>query len=269
MNIFDIDLASLAMINDVPGVIMEHMAPSVDNIPVFIMMIANIILGFMLYTNVSGIQKRDGVDCYPVNVHCCVIVWDVMCSIMCWVLMFTYDFFWLFTLFAILEPIWVVGEIAAIRAVVKNSRQEEFGRYCKGPVTEKQAWTYIAIMIGIWLCFWGSISFILGGFVNGSLLVTWPYTNFLFPWICWKQWERRAAKTGTQIGNSAKVQLTLVFQITLSWFPCTWFVLMMPFLNTPMFYLTGILTTAFCIRNYLKVRNLPLPTKETRMLLES
>jgi len=116
------------------------------------MMAVNITLGFMLYTNVAGIQKRDGVDCCPVNVHCAMIVWDVMCSVMCWVLMFEYDFFWLFTLFGILEPIWIISEVMAIKAVVKTSRQEEFGKYCKGPVTEKQAWGYIAIMICIWIC---------------------------------------------------------------------------------------------------------------------
>lgn len=267
MNILGIDLESLAMINDVPGVIMTHMTPSMENIPVFIMMAINIVLGFMLYTNVAGIQKRDGVDCYPVEVHCAMIVWDTMCSVMCWVLMGLYDFFWLFTLFGILEPIWVISEVMAIRAVVKTSRQEEFGKYVKGAVTEKQAWGFIVIKICIWICIWGSISFILGGFANASLLVTWPYTNLVFPWICWGLWYKRAAKTGTQLGNSSKVQLTLVFQCTLSWFPCTWFVLMMPFLNTPMFYFAGALTSVFCIMNYLKVRKLPLPTEDTKRLL--
>ena len=260
------DLTSLAMVQDVPGVIMQHMTPSVENIPVFIMMAINITLGFMLYTNVAGIQKRDGVDCYPLNVHCAMIVWDVMCSIMCWVLMANYHFFWLFTLFGILEPIWVVSEVMAIRTAVKTSRQEEFGKFVKGEVTEKQAWGYVAIMICIWICIWGSISFILGGFKNASLLVTWPYTNLVFPWICWSQWERRAAKTGTQLGNSSKVQLTLVFQCTLSWFPFTWFVLMMPFLSNPMFYLAGLLTSLFCIRNWLKVRKLPLPDESAKQL---
>ncbi|MBR2790688.1 MAG: hypothetical protein IKD70_08800 [Eggerthellaceae bacterium] len=269
MNLFDIDLASLAMIQDVPGVIMQHMSFTVANIPVLIMMAVNITLGFMLYTNVAGIQKRDGVDCYPVNVHCSMIVWDVMCAIMCWVLAFNNHFFWLFTLFGVLEPIWVVSEIMAIKAVVKTSRQEEFGKYVKGEVTEKQAWMYIIFMICIWICVWGSISFILGGFKNASLLVTWPYTNLVFPWICWVLWEKRAAKTGTQFGNSQKVQLTLVFQVTLSWFPYTWFVLMMPFLSTPMFYLAGALTSAFCIRNYLKVRKLPLPNEESKLLAQN
>ena len=44
--------------------------------------------------------------------------------------------------------------------------------------------------------------------------------------------------------------------------------LMMPFLSTPMFYITGILTTAFRIRNYLKVRKLPLPGPDTKRLVE-
>ena len=137
----------------------------------------------------------------------------------------------------------------------------------KGPVSEKQAWGYILIQICIWICIWGSISFILGGFGTASLLVTWPYTNLVFPWICWTTWERRAGRTGTQIGNSSKVQLTLVFQVILSWFPYTWFVLMMPFLSTPMFYLAGLLTSIFCVRNYLKVRKLPLPDENTKALL--
>ncbi|WP_165043367.1 MULTISPECIES: hypothetical protein [unclassified Adlercreutzia] len=81
----------------------------------------------MHYTNVAGIQKRDGVDCYPVNVHCAMIVWDTMCSVMCWVLMIEYDFFWLFTLFGVLEPIWVISEVMAIKTVVKTLDANRFG----------------------------------------------------------------------------------------------------------------------------------------------
>lgn len=269
MSLFDLDLLSLQGINDVPGVIMQHMTPSVENIPVFIMMAINIALGFLIYINVGSIQKRDQVDCYPMNLHCCLIVWDTLCSIMCWVLMVRYNFFWLFTLFGILEPIWVWGEIKAIKAHIKTSRQEEFGKYVSGPISEKQAWIYTVIMLVIWLCFWCSISFVLGGFYNASLLVTWPWTNFLIPWICWGMWESRIGKTGTQIGNSTRVQMTLVVQTLLSWFPFTWFVLMMPFLSNPVFYIMGALTTALCIRNYLKVRKLPMPDEKAKAIIEA
>ncbi len=260
MNPFEIDLASLAMINDVPGVIMEHMTPSVENIPVFIMMAVNIILGFMLYTNVAGVQKRDGKDPYPLFLHCVLIVWDTLCTIMMWILAFRYDFFWLWTLFGILEPIWVWGEVKSIQAHIKTDREEELGRFVHGGnITEKQAWGYVAIMITVAAAFWLSISFILGGFFNASLCVTWPWTNFLFPWLCWEHWHSRAARTGTQLGNSMKVQLTIFIQITISWLPGTWFVLMMPFLQNPVFYLVGFASSALALANLLKVRKLPLP----------
>lgn len=43
--------------------------------------------------------------------------------------------------------------------------------------------------------------------------------------LCWEHWHSRAARTGTQLGNSMKVQLTILIQITISWLPGTWFVL--------------------------------------------
>lgn len=78
MNLFEVDLNTLALINDVPGVIMSHMEPTAENIPVFVMMAVNIILGFMLYTNVASVQKRDGKDPYPLFLHCVLIVRDTL-----------------------------------------------------------------------------------------------------------------------------------------------------------------------------------------------
>lgn len=260
MSIFDFDLKTLELINNVPEIIMNNMQPSLHNIPVFIMMAINIILGFMLYTNVAEVQKRDGKDPYPLFLHCVLIVWDTLCTIMMWILMFKYHFFWLWTLFAILEPIWVWGEVKSIQAHIKTDREEELGRFVQGGnITEKQAWGYVAIMITIASAFWISISFILGGFANASLCITWPWTNFLFPWLCWQHWDSRAARTGTSLGNSKKVQLTILIQITISWLPYTWFVLMMPFLQNPAFYLVGFASSALAFVNYRKVCKLPAP----------
>lgn len=36
-----------------------------------------------------------------------------------------------------------------------------------------------------------------------------------------------------------------------------------------MFYIAGILTTAFCIRNFLKVRKLPMPNADTKTLVDA
>ena len=55
-----------------------------------------------------------------------------------------------------------------------------------------------------------------------------------------------------------KVQLTIFIQITISWLPGTWFVLMMPFLQNPVFYLVGLASSVLAFVNLMKVRKLPL-----------
>ena len=45
-----------------------------------------------------------------------------------------------------------------------------------------------------------------------------------------------------------------------SWLPGTWFVLMMPFLQNPIFYLVGFASSALAFANLTKVRKLPAPT---------
>jgi hypothetical protein len=44
-----------------------------------------------------------------------------------------------------------------------------------------------------------------------------------------------------------KVQLTILIQITISWLPGTWFVLMMPFLQNPAYYLVGFASSALAM----------------------
>ena len=53
VNPFELDLNTLEMINDVPGVIMEHMTPSVANIPVFIIAWRGIGKRFAFFTFIN------------------------------------------------------------------------------------------------------------------------------------------------------------------------------------------------------------------------
>lgn len=248
---------------DIPEQVMETMAfrPGTlipVDIPAFIAMLLCMTFGYLLYVQALRIQLREKVDPYPLWLHCWMISIDFTGTIMSWQCAIEYDFFWVFVLFGIGLPIWVVMEGICIFTSVKTHRQEEFGDIVKGEVSAKQAWCYAIgmIIVGASLNLW--VETLLGGFENWPVFIIWPFTNYVFAYWTWRFWRRGAAKYGNRYRNSMGLQWIITIQITLMWVPgLSWYLAVTPYLNTPAYYFCGIVCSALAIYNLVKCSKLP------------
>lgn len=228
------------------------------NVGALIAMVLCMTFGYLLYVQALRISLREKVDPYPLWLHCWMISIDFTGTIMSWQCALEYDFFWVFVLFGIGLPIWVIMEGLCIIKSVKSHRQEEFGSLVKGEVSKGTAWLYAVgmIAIGASVNLWAES--MLGGFENWCVFIIWPFTNYVFAYWTWRFWKTQAVKNGTRYRNSMGLQLIITIQITLMWVPgLSWYLAVTPFLNTPAYYFCGIAASVLAIVNLRECWKLP------------
>lgn len=242
-----------------PQQIVDAMSFRPENIPHFIALILCGTFGYLLYVQGVRVLRREKTDPYPLYMHCWMFTFDVLGTITSWILMFKFDFFWMFTVFAICVPIWVVMEAYCIYFAVKHERRLHFEGLEKGGVlSESTAWFYTIGMIVV--CFAINLlamSFV-GGLENGAYWIFNAFSNYVFAMWTWRYWTKRSKENGTRTGNSMGLQWIITIQITLMWVPgLSWNLCLSEFFNQPWFYICGACMTALAIYNLYKCSQLP------------
>lgn len=249
----------MSYMTTIPEQMMQAMAFAPENIPAFIAMALCSTGGFLVYIWALKMIVKEKTDPYPLWLHCWMITWDAITSVTCWIMAFNYDFFWLFVMFGVFEPIWVIMEAICIYQAVKqrSSREEEFADITDGPVTKGQAWFYVVGMLatGFALNMWAFS--MLGGPQNGVWILC-PITNYVIALWSWRFWRRRAKRTGTREGNSLTLQIILAVEITLMWVPgLSWWLALTQFDHQLWFYVIGIVSTCVAVYNLWCCAKLP------------
>lgn len=248
-------------IMQVPQRLTECMSFDTANIvPYFIPFILCMTFGYLLYTEAGNVWKKEGIEVYPLYLHCWMITFDITGTLMSIYMWVTTGFFWLWALWSIAFPIWVCMEAMSIYRSCKSPqiRQENFGRLSRDPITEKQAftWSIGMIVVCLFLNLW--IYSLLGGWANFPYYLVIPFSNYVFAIWTWKWWGERAAETGTRKGQSMKLQVIILIQISLMWIPgLSWYVATMPCFHNIWFYLLGVLMTCLAAYNTYRCYKLP------------
>lgn len=247
-------------LNDIPQQLMDKMWPSVENIPVFFAWIVAYITGFLLYTYAGKVTKEQGVQPYPLWIHCYMFSIDLIGTVTYWYLAFTHGFYWYFIVQGIALPLWMFMEAKSIIAGIKNKdeREFEFGRYRKGGVSEKQAKMYCLgiFACGIVLNMW--MLSLIGGMSNAAIWIIYPFTNYVYAIFTWRFWDDRAAQFGTKKHNAIGLQVVIVLTCLVSWCPgLSWYWSVSPYFHQPWYIICGIGCTLIAVYNLVKVRRLP------------
>ena len=244
------DLSNLIqLLYGVPEYIMEVLSFKVENIPSFIALMACSTGGMLLYIWAIRLTFKEKTDPYPLWVHCWMISWDVIGTIMSIYLALHHDFFWVFVMFSFCEPVWVCLEAICIVKDIKLQRDEEFGDLVRGEVSVKRATLYAIAMIisGFAVNLWAFS--LLGGAISGLWIIC-PFTNYVFAFWCWRRWWQRAAKYGDRTGNSMGLQIILTVEIFLMWCPgLSIWTIICPVNQNPFFYFCGIVATLISLSN--------------------
>ena len=245
----------------VPQRLIECMSFDTANIiPYFIPFILCMTFGYLLYTEAGNVWKKEGIEVYPVYMHCWMISFDITGTVLSIYMWVTNGFFWLWALWAIAFPIWIVMEALSIYRSCKSPeiRQMNFGRTSCKPISEKTALLYCGVMIVICFFLNNWVYSLLGGWENFPYYLIIPFSNYVFALWTWRWWSERAAETGTREGQSMKLQVIILIQITLMWVPgLSWYTATMPCNHNIWFYIIGILMTCLAAYNTYKCYKLP------------
>lgn len=264
----DMGSGYMEYLNDIPQQLMDKMWFEVENIPVFFTWIVAYITGFLLYTYAGKVTKEQGVQPYPLWIHCYMFSIDTIGVLTYLYLALTHHFYWYFDLQVIALAMWLMMEAKCISAGIKDKdeREFEFGRYRKGGVSEKQAKLYcIGIFaIGFVLNMW-CLS-MMGGMANCAIWIIYPFTNYVYAIFTWRFWDDRAAQFGNKKHNSIGLQIVVVLTCLVSWCPgLSWYWAVSPFFHQPWYLICGIGCTLVAVYNLTRVRKLPnyVPEVET------
>ncbi len=262
----------MQFLNDIPAQMMEKMAFRTENIPVFFTWIVAYITGFLLYTYAGKVTKQQGVQPYPLWIHCYMFSIDVIGTATYWYLAATHHFFWYFCVQGIALPMWLFLEAQSIRAGIKNKdeREFEYGRYRKGGVSASKTKLYCLgiFLIGFFLNMWGLS--LIGGMANAAIWVIYPFTNYVYAIFTWRFWDDRAAQFGNKKHNSIGLQVVIIATCIVSWCPgLSWYWAVSPFFHQPWYLLSGIACTAVAVYNLIQVRKLPdyVPEEDTEKVV--
>lgn len=245
---------------NMPQQIIDAMQFNVECIPNIIAWLLCMTFGYLMYTEAMNIIKKEGTDPYPLLLHCWMITIDTIGTITSWYLAITYNFFWIFVIFGIGLPIWVLMEARCIHAVITNQkeRNRQFRNLAKGDVSEKDArkWAYGMIVASACLNMYAMD--MIGGIPNAAVWVIWPLTNYVFPLWCWREFRARGVEEGTRDGASMRLHIILIIQISLMWIPgLSWYLGFTQFTHYPAYYVMGIAMSALCIYNAYQYSKLP------------
>ena len=252
---------------DYPLQIMDAMAFRVENIPNFIALMFCGTFGYLLYVQGIRVLLREKTDPYPLYMHCWMITFDILGAITSWALAIEHDWFWMFTLFALCVPIWVVMEAYCIWYGIKHESERALhfeGLSKNGVISEKKAWFISLGMIALCFCFNLFAMSMVGGIENGAYWLFNAFSNYVFALWTWRYWTKRSVATGTRFGNSMGLQWIITIQITLMWVPgLSWNLALTQYFHQPLFYLCGVAMT--CLAAYNLYQCSKLPNKEDRL----
>lgn len=265
----DMNTSYMQFLNDMPQQLMDKMWFEKANIPVFFAWIVAYITGYLLYTHAGRVTKKQGVQPYPLWIHCYMISIDTIGTITYWILAFTHGFYWYFVVQGIALPLWMFMEAKSIIAGIKDKeeREFEFGRYRKGGVSESQAKMYCAgiFVAGLALNMWGLS--MLGGMANAAIWIIYPFTNYVYAIFTWRFWDDRAAQFGNRKHNSIGLQIVVTVTCIVSWCPgLSWYWAVSPFFHQPWYIIVGIICTAISVYNLVRVIKLPEYEPETEQV---
>lgn len=239
----------MAYFDNMPQQIIEKMSLATfpETLPAIFAFLLCSTLGFMLYIWALRVMAREGKDVYPLYMHCWMLSIDFIGTLTFWTLAFQYDFFWMFTLYGLLLPVWMCLEIRCIVFAIKDeqTRQEEFGLITKTPVTVGEAVLYC---VGTWAVSFSVNMYILsclGGFDNCAIFMLYMITNNVIIYWSWRYWREHATMNGYRSNNAMGVQIIMLIQVTIQWIPgLSWYLAVSPFFDQPWFYLMGIVCSA-------------------------
>lgn len=237
-----------------PSMIDELMASYTNNIPLLLIFAFTFFIGYVEYIDSFKLVIREKLAPYPVWMHTFYFAHDFTGAIVFLVLARKHD--WFFTTASIALLIWNGFEIFNLYMAVTVERQVIWGKYYDSPVTLKQAVQNVIGQIVLMFC----IVNLFREFMNDEVMFKWfAFTNILIAVAPGCLWNERKSRQGTSIGRAIVILVGTINTFLPPGFGM--WTTALHYFNQPWFYITGVVTTGFAVRNLILVIKFP-PKKQ-------
>ena len=193
---------------------------------------------------------------YPAWMHTFYFAHDFTGAVVFANLALHHQFFWVFCGASIALLVWNGFEIFNLRMAIRHERQEIWGPLYRQPVTQKQALARVAGQIVIMF----AVVNLFRVFMNDEVMFKWfCFTNVLIAVAPGYLWERRGTRDGTSVGLAIVI---LVGTINTFLPPgLGMWTTALRYFDQPWFYIAGVITTAFAVRNVVILLRMPPKVK--------
>lgn len=233
---------------------------SQDN-PQFILLIViatfTFFIGYMEYVYSFKLVRKEKSAPYPIWMHTFYFAHDSMGAIVFAMAAKATGGFWFFTVASVALVIWNLFEVFNLYKAIFVERQDIWGHLHEEEVTVKEALTRV---IGQIVVFIGVVN-LFRVFMNDPYMFKWfIFTNILIAIVPGLYWEKRK----TQIGASYQLAIVILIGTVNSFLPSNMWAMASDYFsisNNPWFYLIGIVSIGYSIRNLVVLKRLPKKAK--------
>lgn len=211
------------------------------------------LIGYLEYVWSFKLIRREHSAPYPVWMHTFYFAHDSMGAILFALASKAVGGFWFFTAASMALMVWNLFEVYNLYKCIYVERQAIWGHLSDKPVTIKDAWLRV---IGQ-LCVFIPLVNLFRIFMQDQAMFSWfIFTNVLIAIIPGLYWEKRK----TQVGASFNLAIIILIGTINSFHTWNMWVLTTDyynFTNNPWFYILGVVSIGFAIRNVYIYKKLP------------
>lgn len=205
------------------------------------------LIGYLEYVYSFKLIRREHSAPYPVWMHTFYFAHDSMGAVVFAMASKAVGGFWFFTAASIALMVWNLFEVYNLYKCIYVERQAIWGHLSDEPISIKEAWLRI---IGQLLIFIPAVNLFRLFMADHAMFSWFIFTNVLIAIVPGLYWEKRK----TQVGASLTLAIIILIGTINSFHPWNMWVLTTDyyaFSNNPWFYILGIISISFAIRNIL------------------
>ncbi|MDT4849711.1 hypothetical protein FQZ97_838380 [compost metagenome] len=209
-------------------------------------------IGYLEYIYSFRLVLRERCAPYPVWMHTFYFAHDLTAAIVFFNLARQHDYFWFFTGASIGMVIWNCFEIFNLYMAIKVERQEIWGKFYDTPVSVGQALGRVVGQIALMLV----VVNLFRVFMDDVVMFKWfAFTNILIAVAPGYLWSERRSRRGASVG----LALVILVGTVNTFLPPGYgmWTTALAYFNQPWFYLTGVVVSAFALRNLVMLWRFP------------
>lgn len=209
-------------------------------------------IGYLEYIYSFRLVIRERSAPYPIWMHTFYYAHDLTGAIVFYNLAQHYHFFWFFSAASIALLIWNLFELFNLYMAVKVERQEIWGRFYGAPVTVGQAVCRILGQIALMLV----VVNLFRVFMDDVVMFKWfAFTNILIAVAPGFLWNERRSRRGASVGLAIVILIGTINTFLPPGYGM--WTTALSYFDQPWFYLTGVVVSAFALRNLVMLLRFP------------